>query len=312
MSTTGPPVVIPAPQSGAPAVSLLRSALVIDHGTDLSLEDALAEAARAAENGGIISAGASTIDARWGNGIVFSPTTCADATIFDPCTAGAAALANANNRPAAREYDPFVVNSWDRCSTFGFRAAEYEARARQMMAARESKAIAREFWTGALNAANPHLADNPNVTTIGTALSPHNAVAELSQAIADGNGGIGMIHVRPRLLEILVTKNGLRWENGQWYTARGVKVVADDGYPGTGPNAQAITGEPAGPVVEWAFATDLVEVHRGPVKVFAPPDTYQSVAHATNDEVVRAQRLAAPIWNGCVLAAVSISTPAAD
>lgn len=302
----GAAVVIPAPASGVAATGLLRSALVIDHttptppGPDATRDEELAYDEAVAAN------------MRWANGIEFEPTACTDAAVFDPCIGNGDDLDDAPNHPASREYTPFVVDAYDACSTFGWRRADYEARARQLIAARESKAVAREFWLGEKIPANPHLAATATggpdtVTTVATAASPHNGISALVQAIADRNGGAGMIHVRPRLLQVLVLEGALRWENSQWYTATGVKVVADAGYPGTGPNGEAVTA-----TTEWAFGTDLVEVHRGPVEVFAPALDAQSVDHVNNNEMVRAQRLYAPIWNGCVLVAASITIPATD
>lgn len=281
----GPDDVVQAPASGAPAQSLLRAALVIPHADG---------------------------DMRWANGIEFDPLSCDDAVVFDPCVANGNDLVNTNNHPGIRKYTPFVVDAYDACSTLSWQNADYEARARQLLALRESKAVAKEFWTGTKIPGNPHLAAGGAVTNVGTGLSPHNGLGALVQALADGNGGPGMIHVRHRLLQILVGQAFLRYENGKWYTATGAVVVADAGYPGTGPAGEAI-GNTAGAITEWAYATDLVEVHReANAKVYAKTLTAETVNAFTNRVVVRAQRMYAPIWNGCVLAAVSITTPATD
>lgn len=298
------------PEPGVAATGLLRSATVITHASNGDLQTAVDDATGAGSD----STAGGADDMRWANGLEFQPYSCADAIVLDPCaTTGFAAGDDDNNRPAVRHYAPFAVDAHDKCSTFGWQAADYEARARRLIAARESKAVAHEFWTGTLIPTNPHLADGTNAAgygapvALGTGKSPRAGLAALAQAIGDLNGGTGMIHMRLFLLQYLASIGAIRYENGKWYTATGNVVVGDAGYPGTSPAGAALSG-----TTEWAFATDLVEVHRGPVDVFAKGLSYQSISHETNDEVVRAQRLYAPIFNGCALAAVSITTPATD
>jgi hypothetical protein len=304
---------IDPPNPGAPVQSLLRAALVITHNSNGELETAVN-----GEGAGSDNAADGAEEMRWANGLEFQPYSCADAIVVDPCAAsGYGSTDDDNNRPQVRPYLPFAVDAHDKCSTFGWQAADYERRARTLLAQRESKAVAKEFWTGTLEPTNPHLADGADAagfgapTAVGAALSPRAGLSLLVQALADGNGEPGMIHMRPRLLQYLASIGAARYEGGKWYTATGAIIVADAGYPGTGPTGQAITNV-AGAITEWAFATDLVEVHRGPVDVFSKTLSYQSTAHQTNDEVVRATRLYAPIWNGCVLAAASITTPISD
>lgn len=297
---------IPAPEPGVPGTGLLRSATVITHNTNGELATAIGDDGLAHDNHEV---GADEM--RWGNGLVFSPYSCDNAAVVDPCAADNTGMSTAATRPTPRSYLPFIVDAHDKCSTFGWEAADYEQRARRLMAARESKAVAREFWVAERIGTNPHLASGGSVTTVGVAVSPRSGLALLCQAVADENGGAGMIHCRPYLLQYWASIGAVRFENSKWFTATGVAVVGDAGYPGTGPTGQAVTNT-LGAITEWAYATDLVEVHRGPVDVMAEPLSYQSVDYQTNVEIVRAQRLYAPIWNGCALAAVSITTPAAD
>jgi hypothetical protein len=278
---------IDPPNPGAPVQSLLRAALVITHNSNGELETAVN-----GEGAGSDNAADGAEEMRWANGLEFQPYSCADAIVVDPCAAsGYGSTDDDNNRPQVRPYLPFAVDAHDKCSTFGWQAADYERRARTLLAQRESKAVAKEFWTGTLEPTNPHLADGADAagfgapTAVGAALSPRAGLSLLVQALADGNGEPGMIHMRPRLLQYLASIGAARYEGGKWYTATGAIIVAN---------------------------ADLVEVHRGPVDVFSKTLSYQSTAHQTNDEVVRATRLYAPIWNGCVLAAASITTPISD
>jgi hypothetical protein len=217
--------------------------------------------------------------------------------------------ATPGNRPAQITYTPFVVDAFDACSTFGFQAADYEGRARRALAARESKAVGKEWWIGALFPLNPHLAkatgtNGPNTTTLagGTAQTLRLGLSLLVQALADANGGTGIIWARPFLVELWFGLDLVRvGTDGKLYTASGHLVVPQAGSPGTGPTAQAITA-----TSEWAWATDSIEVHRGPVEVFAPGVNGVTVDRTLNEVTIRAQRLYAIAWNGLVNVAVNI------
>lgn len=266
-----PQAYVEAPAPSPPPNGLLRSAVVID---DAAM--------------------------RWGE-VVWAPESCGNATVFDPCAASEV-TSLAANRPASRSFVPFVVDAYDTCSTFGFAAADYEGRARRALAARETKAVEAEWWEGDLFSANPHLAA-PAATILGggSAQSRRLAVALLTQAAADLNAGTGMIHVRAFLAALLFSDGLVRVGNdGKLYTGTGLLVVPGAGYTGTGPAGQAI-----GANTEWAYVTDPVEVHRGPVEVFAN-QLAETVDRGRNTVAVRAQRLYAIAWNGCALAAVNV------
>lgn len=214
------------------------------------------------------------------------------------------------NHPGGLTFQPFVVDAWDRCSTFGFEAADYEGRARRALAARETKAVEAEWWRGQLFPSNPHL-DNSgsapaatNSTTLvgGVAQTVSLSLALLVQAIADGNGGVGMIHARPLVVTRWMNQNMIRREtDGKLYTEAGVMVVPGRGYPGTGPTGQAVSA-----TSEWAYATDAPDIHRGPVEVFS--NTMAETVHfRLNTVTVQAQRLYGIAWNAIMNVAVNIN-----
>lgn len=209
------------------------------------------------------------------------------------------------NRPAVRDYTPFPVFAYDTCSTFGFEAAEYEARARRALAARESKAVEREFWAGTLFSANPHLAAGGTVETLvaGAAQGLRRSLALLSQAAADHNAGQAMIHVRPKVAELWFGLDMIGLVGGKLVTGNGHIVVPGAGYLGSAPDGTAPTA-----TQEWGYVTDRVEVHRGPVAVFAPGVNGMSVDRTVNTVTLTAQRMYAPVFNGCTLSAVKIDT----
>jgi hypothetical protein len=119
-----------------------------------------------------------------------------------------------NTRQLRTSLTPFPVFQQDTCSAFGFKQADYTARAIQALQASESKAVEREFSLGAVFPANKHLQDNVNVSkTIqlnnATAYSLRTSLAALAQAVADYNLGSGMIHARPYLVDLWSSFNML-------------------------------------------------------------------------------------------------------
>lgn len=247
-------------------------------------------------------------DLHFGSAIEWSPENAADAQVVDPCAV--LSKGTAGNHPATIRYDAFAVEAHDICGTFGFGAAEYEARARRTLAARESKAVEREWWTGTLSSANPHLAkavstNGPATTTLsgGAAQSLRVAFALLVQALADLNAGPGMIHARPFLCELWGSLQLVRRDSsGKLRSACGVQVVAGAGYPGTGPAAEARTA-----TSEWAYATDDVVVHQGDVGMPARGVNAETLDRTTNTNTNRAERAYALAFNGAALVAVNVN-----
>jgi len=268
----GPGQVVPAPPLVPPAFGLIAAATVVDHD-----------------------------DERFLNGLTFSPESCEDAEIIPVVCGPGVEKPTGLNRDGWQEYEPFVLIGRDSCSTFGFQTADYEARARRHLAARESPGVEAELWTGALIAGNPALASGDSVA-LGAGLARREALAALVQGLADRNVGRGMIHARPYLVELWGAANLLRVEQNRLVTWSGHTVVAGSGYPGTGPAGEAIA---AG--VEWAFATDPVVVHRGPLRTY--PDTIQQATNKTTNTVeFRAERGYAPIRGVCAHVHVSVDT----
>lgn len=267
----GPSTIVPAPPLSPPAFGLLAAATVIDHE-----------------------------DERFLNGITFAPENCADVEIIDAVCGPGDAKPTGLNRAGWEEYEPFLLIGRDSCSTFGWQTADYEARARRHLAARESDGVEEEFWTGALLPDNPRLA-GPASVAVGTGLSPRAGLAALVQGLADRNVGRGMIHARPYLVEVWGAEGLLRVEQNRLVTWTGHTVVAGQGYPGTGPAGEAVGA------TEWAFATDPVVVHRGPVRTY--PGSLAEATNKTNNTVeFRAERGYAPIRGTCAHVHASITT----
>lgn len=348
---TGPAFVIPAPALTPPPTGLIRTATVVEHADDLHMGGALEwgpegcgdavaidpciggpvglfydgvangtttfTSATAAFNAADV--GKQIMSPLIPSGTIIVSVTNATTVVLSQAATGSGTLQNfliagrpvTNNRPGKLRYDSFGVEAHDICSTFGYSTGDYEARARRLLAARESKAVEAEWWVGLLFPQNPHLAktsgtNGTNATTLagGVAQGLRIALALLVQALADNNAGSGMIHARPFLVELWASMQLIRVDGGgKLWTFAGNPIVAGTGYPGTGPNGEA---RAAGS--EWAFASDEVFIHRGPVFVpMAGGVTADNTDYVNNQVRLRAERQYALVTNSCVVAAINVN-----
>lgn len=217
-------------------------------------------------------------------------------------------IANRISQPnggGTRFIHPFGLQAEQTCSAFT-PAADWEGRARRRLAAQESKGVEKEFTLATIKPANPHLQDNTNTVKLngGTAVGLRQGLELLVQAIADHNLGIGMIHARPGLItawsgipDLLVI------QNGKLYTYNGNLIVSGSGYTGAAPDHTA-----ASSTSEWAYATEVLQVHRGPVEVFTPsPASNQNMDINANSVTIRAQRMYAIVGNFPAIYTVQIN-----
>lgn len=271
----GPAQVVQSPPATPPLVSLVRSARRVDEPDD-----------------------------RWMNGFGFAPEGCAMSGILDPCDTGVE-----KEVPASRDsidFEPYVIWAGDSCSSFGFSQRDYEARARRLLEACQSKQIAEEFWKGTVAQANDwpnrFLADVANVDllTESGGVSPTQALSCLEQGLAECQCSQGMIHATPQVVTYWVSEHLVIREGGLLITQLGTIVVADGGYDGSDPNGNApISGG------VWAYGTGIVDVRLGPVQVF-PSSMNEALNRSTNLVTFRAERMAAATWDSCCLVGAEI------
>lgn len=198
---------------------------------------------------------------------------------------------------------PFEVFDGIACSTFSYRAEEWAARARRLLAVRTSQYVERELWTGAVAQAaglpNDYLLDTPTVLTGPQGL--RGALGELEQAVADNyDGRPATIHAMPRTvslwagLGLLIPSESRR----QLRTHLGTLVVPGTGYPGTGAGddgaAEKIDSA-------YAYVTGIVDVVAGPVRVLAAEGFNDATFDtAVNDFVVRVERTVMYQFDPCL------------
>lgn len=252
---------------------------------------------------------------RWEDGFSFRREGCAEGgAILAGCTPGShdASLTNSGDTV---EYQPFLVFGRDRCSTFGFEAADYQGRARRQLGAVRSHQIEAELWNGAIaRSATPDLpnrylahASSNVVNASATSLSPADALACLEEGLSFcGEGTRGMIHATRQIVTEWAAANLLRREGGYLLTHTDTIVVAGTGYSGDGPHQDAGSAPIAaanGSI--WAYATDMIYLRLGEVKVI-PGDFAQAINRAENHVEYRAEQLVAAYWDGCCHLAVEI------
>ena len=163
-----------------------------------------------------------------------------------------------------------VVYSYG-CTRAGLDPADYQARARQVFAAVEPKIVEEQLWTNPLGVDAPTLdsdndpsgADSLTVLNSGTAVKPSLGLALLEQFAAESILS-PVIHARPGVVSVLGGDFEESGPNTIQTAALGTPVVAGAGYPGTGKDGAAMSGQSewvfvSGPVMIWRDTVDVLE-----------------------------------------------------
>lgn len=244
----------------------------------------------------------------WGAGWTFAPEGCGNSgRVALNCAGSSVGARTPPTNPANVEGDPFLLWAADRCSTFGFAARDYQGRASRALAASESWQIANELWTGTLAQGSPALGnrwltDSASDTLTNGPASALDAFADLVGALGWlGKGRVGMVHVTPQILVHLQDHAAVYRDGNIWRSPMGHRVIADDGYDGSGPGGTPATTS------QWAYATSTIRTARGPVEF---PGTFdEMVDREINSVAIYAQRLARYEWDECVHLAAEINVP---
>lgn len=213
-------------------------------------------------------------------------------------------------RAGAAFYRPVEHRHADECSTLGG-PVDLE-RVRRVADAQGPFVIARELWTGEASTADPfdgqagsgpdvnaHLASSDADIIGGSATDPLTGFGRLEQAALEASHGQQVyLHVPvmllPRLRDVVMARVG-----SQLLTTAGNVLVADGGYPGTGPAGQAVGA------TAWAYATSPVQVLTSPWDI--DPDEQSRVDRTTNTRTTWASRVFAALFDPCVHLATEIT-----
>lgn len=270
--------------------------------------------------------GATAGDVRWGRGAAWTPEGCGTGGVR-AATCAVLAERDAPERSGQTFADPFYVWAADECDSQGFAARDWVGRARRALEATQSWQVARELWAGALtleqlaegnvDEATPYLAATDLVVDEQLPAAQAIGTAE-ALAMDQAKGRRLMLHVPVAVLERAMTDSPylMRDTGGVITTAMGNIVVADAGYPGTGP----VGSDPDNPrtpddSVLWIYTTQLVQVRLGDVETLPGSlneamDWAQALDRGRNDVTVWAQRLAMYQLDPCAHIALSTNVDA--
>lgn len=256
-----------------------------------------------------------TDGARWTAGLTFEPYGCGyNGGKMPVCVTDDTEYDDKSFASEHRvvEVEPFVAWYGDSCSTATFRSRDFADRASRAFLAAESALIAHELWTGEITSSegypNPYLTDG-GATDLGSGVPAGIALALLQQALADAIPGRGMIHATRDVAGLWYEAGGIRREGALLLDAFDNIIVADAGYPGTGPNGEARDVTNA-----YAYATDLVQVRRdGQVRLLPGADDYAAAMDRdTNLIEWRAERIVTAYWSGCAHIGIGVDLCAVE
>lgn len=250
-------------------------------------------------------------DPDWERGLTYAPEAVGGYRALSGCTAqmldyGSEAV------PQIVDYRPWELMVVDPCTTtFGYREEEVTGRLNRAVDATESYAIAHEMWTGDLTnadaAADPDLTPNTSLTRDPTVVgagpvSARRGLGLLEEAVGDAlHGQQATLHIsraaRPFLIELVKVGNLL-------FTNIDNQIIADAGYPGTGPE-----GTTADPDVAWLYATGPVVVRRSPL-FYGPTAPAETIDTETNTIRRTAGKVVAATFDPAYLFAVAITIAA--
>lgn len=299
----GPETIVEAPPLLPPTSGLLQVAQIIEH-----------EAA----------------DDRWLAGARWSPPNDRPVSLATVCWGGAGFSDDRSSTPAGTAI-PFAVISHDSCHAASFDTAEFRARAEESLRAQEASAVEGEFERGTLVSTNPRLAEATashlylgsaaNTQAGQLALSPKDALAVLDEGIARWGKGLGMIHAPAYVIAQWVAARAVNVADfgpgdlpldpkpRLLFSPNGNPIVAGSGYYGVSPDKAVVPDlTVAGHTAMWAYATDLVTVHRDANVSYLADEVSQSLNRQLNEVTWRAYRMYAVVWSRLLHASVKINT----
>lgn len=235
---------------------------------------------------------------RWQGGFSWEPESCGVGGTIAPCDdTDDLKDIPADDNPSLATFEPFVIWDGHRCSTFGGLTEDRQQRARNLLAASQSRKVEAELYNGTLATAedwdNNFLRNSASLEN----LSPSGSsplvygLAALEEALAECTGR-GVIHATVQTATLWQGAQVVRREGNLLLTALDTIVVAGAGYSGASPAGSV----DASGATAWAYATGLVDVRLDQVVVFGDETT---IDRRRNTWEVRAERLAAATFDPC-------------
>lgn len=238
---------------------------------------------------------------RWEQGFSWRSERCLNVQGYSICAELVSEPA-ANADGIVNYYTPQAFRLRDECSTIG--GVLDGERIRRQAEAVTGSVMAAELWTGALTVANPATIDGDPHTNARLAMASADTIvttgtiaerlAKLEEeALERSLGQTVYLHVPVHMVTPIAER--LSSVGPVLYTALGSVVVADGGYPGTGP---------AGTGTTWAYATGPVQVRLSNIVVEAAPR--ETINRTTNRQEVWADRVFAASFDPCLHLATDV------
>ncbi len=218
-------------------------------------------------------------------GVLYVPDACTDSTflyeINCPAVSGTKEFTGIETPVSGA---PFAVISTYTCGSIGFSFTEAAQRVRTRLALHEQRSVEARFWQGFGGAFGTMDGLLFGATDLGSAGCVTEAVEILEQALADNAVMGGMLHARWGMnahlsASFLVREPGPR----RFTTGLGTPIVFGQGYAGTGPAGEAVSGDD-----EYMYATGRVLLWQDP-EIFVPPPG-QVLDKSTNQLSLVAER----------------------
>lgn len=254
-------------------------------------------------------------DAHWRQGITYQTRCINDgATTFSDCYPVSGSPVPGTKEPTEyqdlRGASSFTVRTLFECAPIGLEDAATVAE--DALAQTEQFQVEFAFWTGfaddQANIVFPHLAAQTElvdagvvmqtVPVTGTATDVACGIGYLEEQLGLVYAGRGVIHVPSVALATLKAWDLVTERDGALFSPAGHRYAVGVGYPGTGPNADAI-----GQCDAWLYATGPVFAYKGAVKVF---DLKESIDRSSNTIQMHAERTWLLSWS-CGHAAVNVT-----
>lgn len=246
-------------------------------------------------------------------GFATNPENCGESGTLplDPCVQSGSKTVPENQ--AALEAWAFEVWAGDKCAPWEL-GRDWRGRALRQLAASLSYQVANELWTGTqaqamTDAPNAWLASAGSDVLTAGATAATDALAVLEYGLGECfHGARGVIHATRHAATYWAQLGLLRREGNQLLTFLDTIVIADAGYDGSGPDAQA-----AEDGSQWAYATGIPLVRLGPEHTVPDGDDLgPALNRSTNVIEYRAERRAAVGFSPCCHLAAEIDLGWAD
>lgn len=226
-------------------------------------------------------------DEAQGGGVQYVPDTCEDDVflyaINCPPVSGSKTFSGIETAVSGA---PFAVLTSYTCGSLGWSWEEIQARVRTRMQLREQRAVERRVWTG-INNVNG-LGVQPGLLRGATDLGASGCITEgievLEQALADNGVVGGIIHARPGMAAHFAQSKLLRDGPGNRLTTPlKTPISFGQGYDGTGPTGQVVTGD-----VEYVYASGRVLIWGSEIDI---PDPRQTMDRPANQMLVLGEKV---------------------